>query len=232
MVSLAERMKNNYENRYRFFLTRRTPVIIRLDGKAFHTFMKGRMKPYDEMFMMSMDDTALFLVEKIQGAKLAYTQSDEISILITDYDHFNTEAWFDYNLQKIVSIASGYASAYFSRAEQLDVPVVFDARAFNVPHHEVCNYFVSRQRDWKKNSIQMLARKLYSHKELKGCNIDKMKEMIRAKGWDWDKEPPRHRFGSVWLNRPGEDWHKYTEFVFTQPDYRGLVERVLEPEEK
>ena len=78
------RIKNNYEGRSRTFLTRRTPVIIRLDGKAFHTYTRGLDKPFDEGLIEDMQQAAIYLCQNIQGAKCAYVQSDEISILVTD----------------------------------------------------------------------------------------------------------------------------------------------------
>ena len=146
-------MKANYESRSRTFLTRRTPVIIRLDGKAFHTYTKGLDKPFDEGLIEDMAETARFLCSEIQGAKLAYVQSDEISILLTDYDKLGTDAWFDYNVQKIVSISASLATAKFNQlryirsiklGEEVDnykawkqvsvqTMAFFDSRAFNIP---------------------------------------------------------------------------------------------------
>ena len=101
---LGNRMKENYENRTRFKLTRRLPVIIRLDGKAFHTYTKGLEKPFDEGLIEDMAETTRFLCENIMGIKCGYTQSDEISLLITDFDKLETQAWFDYNIQKMLSL--------------------------------------------------------------------------------------------------------------------------------
>lgn len=118
--SLGDRMKNNYENRAKTYLTRRTPVIIRLDGKAFHTFTKGLKKPYDEIFHNTMNATMKYLCENIQGCKLGYTQSDEITLLLTDYDTIDTDAWFDNNVQKICSVSASMATMAFNKffAEQ------------------------------------------------------------------------------------------------------------------
>ena len=114
--SLGDRMKNYYENRSKTFLTRRTPVIIRIDGKAFHTFTKGFDRPYDEVFHNAMNQTAKYLCENIQGCKIGYTQSDEITLLLTDYDTLTTEAWFDYNVQKMCSVAASMATMAFNKA--------------------------------------------------------------------------------------------------------------------
>ena len=114
MKSIGNRMKENYEDRYRFYLTRRTPVVLRLDGKAFTTLTKSCDKPFDENFIRAMKCVAFALMKEIQGAKIAYVQSDEISIFLTDYDTLTTEAWVDYNIQKMVSIASAIASEKFT----------------------------------------------------------------------------------------------------------------------
>lgn len=113
--SLGDRMKNNYENRAKTYLTRRMPVIIRLDGKAFHTFTKGMKKPYDEIFHNTMNATMKYLCENIQGCKLGYTQSDEITLLLTDYDTLDTDAWFDNNVQKICSVSASMATMAFNK---------------------------------------------------------------------------------------------------------------------
>lgn len=112
---LGQRMKSYYENVYRFGLTRRMPVAIRIDGKAFHTFTKGFQKPFDPVLMTAMQRTMKYLCENIQGCKIGYTQSDEITLIITDYDTLTTEAWFGYNLQKMCSIAASMATMAFNK---------------------------------------------------------------------------------------------------------------------
>lgn len=113
--SLGDRMKNNYENRAKTYLIRRMPVIIRLDGRAFHTFTKGMKKPYDEIFHNTMNATMKYLCENIQGCQLGYTQSDEITLLLTDYDTLDTDAWFDNNIQKICSVSASMATMAFNK---------------------------------------------------------------------------------------------------------------------
>ncbi|MFA5217110.1 tRNA(His) guanylyltransferase Thg1 family protein [Sulfuricurvum sp.] len=183
MDSIGDRMKNNYENRSRFYLNRRTPVIMRLDGKAFHTMTRKYKKPFDVDFINAMSSTAAQVLKEIQGAKCAYIQSDEISILITDFDRLNTDAWFDYNIQKMTSVSAGIASVAFSH--QLHVRAFFDSRVFNIPKEEVTNYFVWRQKDWFRNSIQMLAQAHFSHKQLHGKNTSDMHEMLHTKDINW-----------------------------------------------
>jgi tRNA(His) 5'-end guanylyltransferase len=113
--ALGDRMKEYYENRSKTYLTRKTPVIIRLDGKAFHTYTKSLNKPFDENLISDMQQTTIFLCENIQGAKCGYVQSDEISILVTDYDKLTTDAWFDYNVQKMCSVSASYATGKFNQ---------------------------------------------------------------------------------------------------------------------
>lgn len=111
MKSLGDRMKKQYEDRSRIYLQRRTYTIIRIDGKAFHTYTQGLERPFDSKFCRDMDKTAEFLCRNIQGAQFAFVQSDEISILLTDFETIATEAWFDANLQKMCSVSASLATA-------------------------------------------------------------------------------------------------------------------------
>ena len=125
-----------------------------------------------------------YLCENIQGAELAYVQSDEISILLHNYKRLNSESWFDNKVQKIVSISAGMASSYFSMAA--GKMLQFDSRVFVLPEQEVCNYFIWRQQDWERNSIQMLAQSLYSQKELHKKNNSQLQELCFRKNKNWN----------------------------------------------
>ena len=114
-TTLGDRMKNNYENITRYYLTRRMPVIIRIDGKAFHTFTRGFKKPFDDILVKTMQDTMKYLCENIQGCVLGYTQSDEISLVLTDYAELTTDAWFGNNLQKMCSVSASMATLAFNK---------------------------------------------------------------------------------------------------------------------
>lgn len=114
-TTIGDRMKNNYENISRYYLTRRMPVIIRLDMKAGHTFTKGMKKPFDDIFVKTMQDTMKYLCENIQGCVLGYTQSDEISLVLTDYAGLTTDAWFGNNLQKMCSISASMTTMAFTK---------------------------------------------------------------------------------------------------------------------
>jgi tRNA(His) 5'-end guanylyltransferase len=114
--SLGDRMKESYENRSKTYLTKKAPVIIRCDGKAFHTVTKHLKKPYDAIFHKAMNDTMMYLCKNIQGCKVGYTQSDEITLLLTDYETITTDAWFDYSVQKMCSVAASMATLAFNKA--------------------------------------------------------------------------------------------------------------------
>ena len=112
--ALAKRMKK-YEAVPKNTLMRRTPVIIRVDGRAFHTFTKGFQKPFDDVLVRVMQDTMKYLCENIQGCVFGYTQSDEITLILIDYKKLNSEAWFDYEVQKMCSIVASMATMAFNR---------------------------------------------------------------------------------------------------------------------
>lgn len=199
---LGNRMKDYYENRYRFSLPRRGYAIIRIDGKAFHSYTKGLKRPFDEQFIDDMDITACYLCKNIMGAKFGFVQSDEISIILTDFDQITTEAWFGNNLQKMCSVSASLATVAFNRArldryKDIDMKwAEFDSRVFQIPQHtEVCNYFIWRQQDATRNSIQSVAQSLYSQKELHGKNINEQQEMIFARGINWNDYVPKFKRG-------------------------------------
>ena len=112
---LGKRMKTFYEEIPKTKLMRRVPVAIRIDGKAFHTFTKGFQKPFDEVLIKSMQDTMKYLCENIQGCVLGYTQSDEITLILVDYKKLTSSAWFDYEIQKVCSIAASMATIAFNK---------------------------------------------------------------------------------------------------------------------
>lgn len=186
--SLGDRMKK-YEGIPRIFLTPRTPTIIRIDGKAFHSYTKGFERPMDLRISNALTEVGKALVSEIQSAKIVYMQSDEISVLINDYETFGTQAWFDKNLQKIVSVSASVATAYFNKfmwAAGIKKVALFDSRAFVIPREEVCNYFIWRQQDAERNSVSSLAQSQFSHKHLHKKTVEDMKKMLlREKGIDW-----------------------------------------------
>lgn len=203
---LGERIKEQYENRTRYFLPRRTFTILRLDGKSFHTYTRGLDRPFDKGLITDIDAAIIAMLPHLQGAVLAYTQSDEISILLTDFRTPNTSAWFDGNLQKMVSVSSSIITAEFNRQrtirlveynrEEGDVIfsenikkatlAYFDSRTFTIPDRvEVMNYFRWRQQDCIRNSVSMVAQSKFSHKELNSKSQSDMHEMLHGIGVNW-----------------------------------------------
>ena len=112
---LGMRMKAYYEEIPKVKLMRRTPVMIRIDGKAFHSFTRGFKKPFDSVLTKTMQETTKYLCENIQGCVFGYTQSDEISLVLIDYKKLNSSAWFDYELQKVCSIAASMTTMAFNK---------------------------------------------------------------------------------------------------------------------
>lgn len=222
--NLGDRMKT-YENVTRTYLTRRTPVIIRIDGKAFHTFTRGFDKPFDNVLVKTMQDTMKYLCENIEGCVLGYTQSDEITLVLCDYKKLTSQAWFDNNIQKICSISASMATMAFndnfaeivsmsfadlSADDYVNLPYfrgahermiyrqgMFDSRVFTIPKEEVNNYLLWRQQDATRNSIQSVAQANFSHKQLEGKNCNELQEMLwQEKGINWNDYPTHLKRGS------------------------------------
>jgi tRNA(His) guanylyltransferase len=160
-------------------------MIVRVDGKAFHSYCRHADKPWDLGIVGAMKAVASAL-SKEQGAKLAYVQSDEVSVLFTDYDSLTTDAWFDKNLQKLVSVSASIATRAFNLNAH-NPTAIFDARAFVLPKEEVCNYFIWRQQDAVRNSIQSLAQANFSHKSLQNLSGPQLQEKLwQEKGINWN----------------------------------------------
>lgn len=206
------RMKEQYEDRFRLMLPRRTYTIVRVDGRAFHTWTRGMDRPYSHALMAAMDSTALALCDQIAGSQIAYVQSDEISILLTDFSKIDTHAWFDNNLQKLCSISASIATAEFNAQWAGMRPAHFDSRVFQIPDPvEVANYFVARQKDATRNSVAMLAKHHCSHKELHGVSCEKMHDKIHEHGDNWAHHPVRFKHGGAIVRRMMPGYKKMTK---------------------
>lgn len=238
--SLGDRMKEFYENRTRIFLPRRTYTMIRVDGKAFHTYARGLERPFDYPFIQDMDETAMFMCENIQGAQLAFVQSDEISILLTDFKKLTTDAWFDGNVQKMTSISASLATAKFNQLRFSKIPspnslAMFDSRVFTIPTRtEVENYLIWRQQDTTRNSISSVAQNMFSPKELHGKNTDQMQEMCFQKGVNWNDFDTKLKRGRLVLKREykqGESirtkWESLPPPIFTQPESKSFLKTII-----
>lgn len=207
--ALGDRMKN-YEYSFRNYLPNRLPIIVRVDGSHFHSYTKKCKKPFDDKLIEVMNDVAAFLCENIHGAQVAYVQSDEISVLINNYTTLHSQSWFNNNIQKMASVSAGMASAKFTAnsykiwgfeefegilSDAVIKPAYFDSRAFILPKEEVNNYFLWRQKDATRNSVQMLARSLYSHKQCNNKKNSELQEMCFQKGVNWNNLPTDQKRG-------------------------------------
>ena len=205
---LANRMKEFYETIPKTRLMRRCPVVVRLDMRAGHTFCRGFERPFDEVFIKSMQETAKYMCENVQGCVLSYQQSDEISLILVDYKKLNSSAFFDYEVQKVCSITASMATMAFNKYFEEEVRynsdifyepwnhdekekklfssyfksikkgAMFDSRCFNIPKEEVTNYIYWRQLDASRNSVQMVGQANFSDKELHKKTTNQIQDML------------------------------------------------------
>lgn len=246
--SFGDRMKK-YEYITRTHLVPRMPVIIRLDGKAFHTFTRGFQRPFDEVLITAMQKTTKFLCENIQGCVLGYTQSDEITLVLVDYKKLDSCAWFDNNIQKMCSVAASMATMAFNKyfasevrlfrkieflnddmeyqyaryLSAIEKGAMFDARVFNIPKEEVCNCLLWRQNDATKNSVAMVAQAYFSHRVLHKKSQSQMQDMLMLeKGINWNDFPVYQKRGSCCIKVQG-DGDKRSKWIIDKniPIFKG-----------
>lgn len=185
-----------YEKCFDFTLPRRLPMVIRVDGRAFHGLELD--KPFDLGFWAMMARVAEELCREIQGSVLAYFQSDEISIVARDDMTNTTEPWVGKRLSKLVSLSAAAATAAFNRSTPFALPCQFDSRAFVLPDlSEVTNYLIWRQQDATRNSVSMAAHAAFSHKSLHGVNNTGMLDRLREAGKPWEEVPTCFKRGAV-----------------------------------
>lgn len=254
--SLGQRMKEYYEAVPKLRLIRRMPVALRLDGRSFHTFTKGFRKPFEPILCGSMQDTMEYLCRNIQNCVFGYTQSDEITLILVDYETFDTSAWFDYEVQKLVSVAAAMATMKFNRVfnERLwqanfgrtyesgdmkwinsmlraaETGAVFDCRCFNIPKEEVANLILWRQQDAMKNSIQMVAREYFSNAELHKKDCATLRQMLLDKGMDWDSLPGYQKVGSACYRKTDNGrsrWYMDMDMPVLKGEAAGLIDRLI-----
>jgi tRNA(His) 5'-end guanylyltransferase len=201
-TALGDRMKA-YEATSRYLLPRRAYTIIRVDGRAFHSYLRHAEKPFDHTFIFHMGEVAKTLCEEISGAVFAYHQSDEISALVQDFESNGTEPWFGGVVAKVVSISAAIATAALNgrRAGR----ALFDSRAFSIADPvEVGNYFVWRQRDAVRNSISMAAQAHFSAKQLHGVNTSQMQQLLwQEKQINWNDYPDAAKRGQLAVKQSG-----------------------------
>ena len=227
---LASRMKSFYEEVSKTRLLRRIPTVIRIDGRVFHTFTKGFVQPFDDVLIDSMHETMKYLCENIQGCVLGYTQSDEITLILTDYKELTSDAWFNYEVQKVCSIVESMATMTFNKAfaknvknfdlktayngdteenkrlsriynKAVEKGAMFDARFFNIPREEVTNLIYWRQLDASRNSVNMVGRAYFSHKELLNKSCSQIQDLLMTKGINWNNYPTYQKRGACCVKR-------------------------------
>jgi len=203
------RMKR-YEEAHRTRLLPQLPVLLRLDGRAFHTFTAGLQRPFDQRFASSMLQASLALCRNIPGARLAYTQSDEITLLLYSPSRY-FEPWFDLDVQKLCSVSAGLCSVAFYSAwtrafpDSASLPH-FDARCWNLPVHEVANAFIWRQADAVRNSINALAQAHFPAKELHGLKLSAVQERLWAEcSINWSQCDATQKRGAI-VTRQANAW--------------------------
>lgn len=240
-MTLSDRMKE-YESFAANKLHRHMPVIIRVDGRAFHSFTKGMKRPFDDSLIKMMKKTGLALAKNIDGVRLVYGQSDEISILLDIEDPQRTMPWFGYKLYKMLSISSSIATAAFAKAlmeseySDRDFPH-FDSRAFNIPKEEVVNYFIWRQQDAVRNSIQMVGQSFFSHGQLQNKSCDDIQEMLfTERNINWNAFPVDKKRGWCVLRKKKHQSFEELKEKGNIPEKHipkgGVVRRVVELDEK
>ena len=247
--ALGQRMKI-YEGVTKGHLMRRTPVAIRLDGRAFHTFTKGFKRPFDDIFAVSMEQTMQYLCENISGCVLGYHQSDEITLILCDYQTLETQPWFDNEILKICSISASMATMAFNKFFTQNVEkficdagdgfspymdtlwkaknkgAMFDSRCFNIPKEEVTNLLYWRQIDAVRNSILSFGQYYYSQKELQNKTCADIKEMLlETEGFVYDEIVPiRVQRGTCCIKKNGK-WEVDYEIPMFLGDGREYVEK-------
>lgn len=233
MASLRDdigvRMKDFYEQIPKTKLMRRCPVAIRIDGKAFHTYTRHFKRPFDSVLMRAMQETMKYLCENIQGCVLGYTQSDEITLILVDYEKINSSAWFDYEVQKLCSVSASMATMRFNQVfarlvqevkeEETEDPkyikvldkacetgAMFDSRCFNIPKEEVTNLVYWRQLDASRNSIQMVGHANFSQKQMHGKSTGDIQDMLMLeKNINWNDFPVACKRGSCCIRGQADE---------------------------
>jgi tRNA(His) 5'-end guanylyltransferase len=194
-MEIGDRMKE-YEKAYRMAIMPNCPIMIRIDGKAFHSFTSNLKKPYDEGFMKAMD-TVTYGLCNFSGAVLGYTQSDEITLVLCK-EASEQQLFFNGKVQKLCSVLASYATYTFNSIfKNEEKMALFDCRVFAVPNlSEATNCLLWREIDARRNSIQMAARNYYSHKECNNKNFSDLSDMLINIGINWNNYPARFKRGN------------------------------------
>lgn len=212
--TLGDRCKH-YESISEHYFTPKVPILIRVDGKAFHTWTKGCKRPYDETLIDCMFESAKDVAKQMQGCRALYAQSDEVTFVLTDDSSIESQQWFGGRQNKIESVTAAMMTAYFNKNwifynfpkytpnqivfEDVFNPAIFDARVFQVPKEDVANVFLWRVKDWERNSLNMFCEQFFSHKQLQGQGRADRHEMLHKIGHNWATEcTDQQKNGSWW----------------------------------
>jgi len=200
---MGNRLKSFYEDRAKTKLVRRMPVIVRIDGKGFSKFCRRFTKPHDPTLHVMFHEVIIHLCHEVSGTIYVEHHSDEISMLLNDYQNLNSEAYFDYGVQKMTSVIAGLTTAEFCKQcwisgllDRDETWPSFDCRVFNIPKEEVENYFWWRMKDAVRGSINMLGQSYFPHKELQGKNCSDIQEMLfQRHKLNWNDCDPYQKAG-------------------------------------
>ena len=222
----GNRMKA-YEKLSESVLIPNLPIVVRLDGKGFSKYTKKMKRPYDEVLSNLMSDTCVHLMGKYSHIVCAYTQSDEITLIMKN--EYDKPVEFNGRLQKLCSILAGETSSFFAvNASKLGLNEtnqypVFDCRIFNVPSWiEASNVILWREQDASKNSVQMLGQHNFSHKQLHGLKGNQIQEkLLLEKDINWNDYPTFFKRGTYIVKELDETYNygrkKVVKKYFKQP---------------
>lgn len=244
---LGSRMKK-YEETFKNRLVPKMPFIIRIDGKAFHTFTKGMVKPFDEILVRCMQRTMISLCEELQGCIFGYTQSDEITLVFVLQDIVKSQALFDYEVQKIVSVSASKATLYFNKYFYEETlyesnyynkvfKAEFDSRVFSIPEFEILNNLIWRQQDAVRNSINSLGFSVFSHKKMQNKKTNEIQDMLMEKGINWNDLSIHLKRGSCCYKKLNEQGRRKFIIdkempILTTPEGRKWFDNILRNEKE
>lgn len=224
---LGRRMKRDYEDALRLYVPRRTHVVIRIDGRAFHQFTRGLERPYSRRLADALDEAAVRLCGEMIGCRFAYGQSDEYSFVLTDTEPADAALWFDGNVQKMVSVSASVFTGAFNQAFRGGQAGAFDSRVLVIAQpSEVQKYLLWRQLDASANSLNMLASAHFPHEELVGKSTAEKHELLHSKGLNWAKEPADFKRGRAVVRVEGGGWRVDREIPIFNRD-AGYLENAL-----
>lgn len=229
MAKSLEQIMRYYESIQSQCLMSSLPVIIRVDGKCFSKFTKNFQKPFDPAMAHAMIATATALAQQIPGTKIAYTQSDEVSLVLMLTD--DQEPYHSYRIEKLCSTAASIATLAFNRAlgwyaseivfteetaryqQAYDAAytkgALFDARAFSIPDDDVLNYLIWRQNDCTRNSINAAARTVATPSKLTGLSTNDMQELLFQNKINWNDYPDQFKRGTFITKQKRILWSEY-----------------------